>query len=357
MIAYAVKTTDQLTASEILQLRELFTEVFHKPFPEDVLRRKYSGSRLGYSFHSLMLDEDRIVGVFSAIPVRYRFFGKPVLFAPTADLMIAQPYRGPVKQLQTLGQGLFEKLKEAGAAFVFACLREEMKMVHQAVSRWRTVGKVFYYVAPLRLPYCAPAGRLIRWGLVGLHSLEDAGQALSPASYAPDQAGRRKRLPHTHSPRLQESAGAGKWPIEKINDRQFAQYRYHVFPAPYQTLSLAGGAAPVPEAGAVYTTELFYPLEGMPSGIRLGLLLDVWPLDRPTFDRAVAEIRRREPRLHFLAYQGRLPFRPREMFRVPARFEKKAWFVAGRILRDDLVDDRIFDISLWNINLSNGDLV
>ena len=88
-------------------------------------------------------------------------------------------------------------------------------MVHQAVSRWRTVGKVFYYVAPLRLPYCAPAGHFIRWGLVGLHSLEDVGQA--------------------------GDAGAGKWPIEKINDQQFAQYRYHVFPAPYQMLSLAGG--------------------------------------------------------------------------------------------------------------------
>ena len=291
-----------------------------------MLRRKYGGSCLGYSFHSLMLDGDRIVGAFSAIPVRYRFFGKTVLFAPTADLMIAQPYRGPVKQLQRLGQGLFEKLKEAGAAFVFACLREEMKMLHQGASRWRTVGKVFYYVAPLRLPHCAPAGQLIRWGLSGLHSLTAAASG-------------------------QQGAESGKWPIEKVNDEQFAQYRYNVVPAPYQTISFGD------DAGAVYTTECFYPIEGLPPDIRLGLLLDVWPLDRLTFDRAVTEIRRREPRLHFLAYQGRLPFRPREMFRVPARFEKKAWFVAGRILRDDLVDDRIFDISHWNINLSNGDLV
>lgn len=320
VVTYAVKTTDQLAAPEILQLRELFTEVFHKPFPEEVLRRKYGGSCLGYSFHSLMLDEGCIVGAFSAIPVRYHFFGQPLLFAPTADLMIARPYRGPVSQLQKLGQGLFTKLKEAGVGFVFACLREEMKMVHEVASGWRTVGKVFYYVAPLRLPYCAPAGALIRW------VLRLAGRA-------------------------QDRAGAGKWPIEKINDEQFAQYRYNVFPAPYQKLSLG------PEAGAVYATELFYPVEGVPPGIRLGLLLDVWPLDAPTFDRAVAEIRRREPRLHFLAYQGRLPFRPREMFRVPERFEKKAWFVAGRILRDDLLDDRIFDISHWNINLSNGDLV
>ena len=308
MLNYATKTTGQLSAAEIGQLGELFEAAFQRPFPEDILRRKYSGSCLGHSFHSLMYDDNRIVGAFSAIPARYRFFGKPVLFAPTADLMIAQSYRGPVKRLQILSQGLFDQLREAGIAFVFACLREEMKMVHQAVSQWRPVGKVFYYVAPIN----AAARMVLR---------------LAPAA-----------------------CGAGKWPIEKINDEQFRNYRYRIFPVSYKTVPLPGG-------GAVYTTELFYPIEGLPPRIRLGLLLDVWPLDASTFNCAVAEIRRREPRLHFLAYQGSLPFRPREMFRVPARFEKKVWFVAGRILRDDLVDERIFDIAHWNINLSNGDLV
>ena len=140
MVSYKVKTTGELTPDEIAQLRQLFTDVFHKPFPEDVFHRKYAASCLGHSFHSLMFDDDRLIGAFSAIPVRYRFFGRTVLLAPTADLMIAKEHRGPVKRLQVLGQGLFEALREAGIAFVFACLREEMKMVHVAVSRWRTVG-------------------------------------------------------------------------------------------------------------------------------------------------------------------------------------------------------------------------
>ena len=309
MIHYAVKTTSELTDSEIAQLRALFTDVFHRPFPEDVLRRKYSGSCLGHSFHSLMYDGDRVVGAFSAIPVRYCFFGKPLLFAPTADLMIAQSYRGPVKQLQTLGQGLFDQLRGAGIAFVFACLREEMAMVHQAVSRWRRVGKVFYYLAPTNV--------VVRRAL----RLAPRGGNETP-----------------------------KWPIEKINDEQFTAYRYGIFPAPYQTVALPGG-------GAIYTAKPFYPIEGLPPRVRFALLLDVWPLDRPTFDLAIAAIRRRETGLHVIAYQGRLPFLPREMFRVPERFEKKGWWLAGRILRDDLVDERVFDIAHWNINLSNGDLV
>ncbi len=313
MIRYAVKTTSELTDSEIAQLRELFTDVFHRPFPEDVLRRKYAGACLGHSFHSLMYDADRVVGAFSAIPVRYRFFGKPILFAPTADLMIAQRYRGPVKQLQTLGQGLFDKLRDAGIAFVFACLREEMAMVHQAVSRWRRIGKVFYYLAPANV-----VARCVLRVAAGI--------------------------------RGGTSADGAAWPIEKIDDDEFTAYRYGIFPAPYKTAAWAGGSG-------IYTAKPYYPIDGLPPRIRFALLLDVCPLDASSFDRAVAEIRRREPGLHVIAYQGRLPFRPREAFRVPERFEKKAWWLAGRILRNDLVDERIFDIANWNINLSNGDLV
>lgn len=311
MVEYQVKITSELTPDDIAQLRELYAGVFAKPFPEDVFQRKYAGSCLGYSFHSLMFDGGRLIGAFSAIPARYHFFGTEVLFAPTADLMIAKPYRGPVKRLQTLGQGLFAALRGAGIAFVFACLREEMKMVHVAASHWRAIGKVFYYAAPVNA--------LARWAL-------------------------RMRPGTRHAP------GAGKWPIEKINDEQFAKYRYGIFPVPYRTVTFPGGSA-------VYATEFFYPIEGVPPRLRLGLLLDVSPLEESCFNRAVAEVLRLEPRLHFLAYQGALPFRPREMFRVPERFEKKGWFLAGRILRDDLVDERVFDIAHWNINLSNGDLI
>jgi hypothetical protein len=53
---------------------------------------------------------------------------------------------------------------------------------------------------------------------------------------------------------------------------------------------------------------------------------------------------------------GSLP--PRIIQRpVPAKYEKRAWTLGGRILAPDLVDDRIFNIASWNINLSNGDLV
>jgi uncharacterized protein (TIGR03437 family) len=68
-------------------------------------------------------------------------------------------------------------------------------------------------------------------------------------------------------------------------------------------------------------------------------------------------IRKRQPELTVLAYQGILPFQARAVVRVPARYERQPWTLAGRILDPEKVDERIFDPQHWNINLSNGDLV
>jgi hypothetical protein len=45
------------------------------------------------------------------------------------------------------------------------------------------------------------------------------------------------------------------------------------------------------------------------------------------------------------------------MLRIPAKYERQAWTPAGRIPDPAQIDDRVFDMRRWNINLSNGDLV
>jgi len=77
----------------------------------------------------------------------------------------------------------------------------------------------------------------------------------------------------------------------------------------------------------------------MPPQLRTGILIDVTPLTKTNFDTAVRLIRDREPALSVLAFQG------------------QAWTLGGRILIPDQVDERIFELENWNINLSNGDMV
>jgi hypothetical protein len=319
---FQVRTTGELRPEEIAGLTRLFETVFAKPCPEDVFRRKFAGGGPGGSVHSLMFLGGELIGAFSAIPLRYRFFGRTLLFAITADLMIDPRHRGAISRVQRLAEGMYQRLAGDGVAFVFCCLREEIFQFHKAVSRWRAVGKVHYYAAPIRLPYLGPASSVVRASVRIWNRLSPGPAQLGDAAFE----------------------------IEKVNDAAFAAWRYGIFPSGYVTVALRGGTA-------VYATELYYPIAGVPPQVRLALLIDVAPLTQASFDEAVLTIRRREPGLTVLAYQGSLPFRPCEMIRIPEKYEKPSWTLAGRVLRPDQVDDRIFELRHWNINLSNGDLV
>jgi hypothetical protein len=57
-----------------------------------------------------------------------------------------------------------------------------------------------------------------------------------------------------------------------------------------------------------------------------------------------------------LLYVGRLPFRPGGCLRVPSRWEPRQIRLCGKVLRPEIVDERVFNIVNWNVNLSNFDV-
>jgi hypothetical protein len=309
---FQVRTTDQLEPAEITALAQLFEIVFEKPCPEDLFVRKFANNPTGRSVHSLMFLDGKLIGAFSAIPVPYRFFGQTLLFAITADLMIHPNHRGPVSRVQKLSSGLYDALVREGVAFVFCCLRDQVFQLHHALSGWQAIGKISYYAAP---SFALARAAVRAWN--------------QRAAKPPDAA----------------------YEIEKIADARFTDWRYRIFPTRYTTIRLPG------DATAIYATDLYYPISGIPPRLRTGILLDVSPLTKTNFDTAVRQIREREPNLSFVAYQGYLRFQPREMLRIPAKYEKQPWTLGGKVLIPGHVDARIFDLNNWNINLSNGDLV
>lgn len=320
---FQVRTTGELNPAEITALAQLFEIVFRKPCPEDLFVRKFARSPLGHSVHSLMFLEGQLIGAFSAIPLHYRFFGQSLLFAITADLMIHPDHRGPVSRVQKLGTGLYEALAREGVAFVFCCLRDEVFRLHRAISGWQAIGKVSYYAAPFQLPYLGPASGLARIAVRAWN----------------------RRAGHTTPP---HDTG---YEIEKIGDADFTAWRYGFFPTLYKTVAISGGAT------AIFATELYYPIAGIPRRLGTGILIDVYPLTKTNFDEAVRSIREQEPCLSILAYQGYLPFQPRDMLRIPPKYERQPWTLGGKVLIPGQVDERIFNLRNWNINLSNGDLV
>ena len=318
---FLVKTTADLTSADRRGLSNLFSEVFGKPFPETLFESKYMCSALGYSLHCLMMSNGSIVGAYSAVPIRYSFFGQHRTFAIAIDLMVATPFRGRLQHVRRMSDMLCEQLAARGLSFMFSCVREEMWLFHQVVSKWKFVGGLTYYFAPVRVFHGRRLATALRSGISIWNRLGSRELA----------------------------AAAPQRPIHKLNDDDFRRYRYGMFPIRYQQVQLTEGLV-------VYTTELFYPIPAL-SKLAVALIVDVDPPTPESLASAVDLIADRESTVEFVAYLGSLPFPPRNMLPVSKRLDKQHWVLAGRILRTDLVDDRIFDISNWSINLSNGDLV
>lgn len=67
------KTTPEITDAEIKQIYSLFFEVFGKHRDCHTFREEYSNTPFGYSYHSLLYnDNGQIVGFHSCMPFYYR---------------------------------------------------------------------------------------------------------------------------------------------------------------------------------------------------------------------------------------------------------------------------------------------
>ncbi len=316
-----VRVTTELPASDRARLCALFEQIFNRPFSEDMFFRKYGDAYSGTSLHCLARRDD-IAGAFSAVLFRYSFFGRSCVFATAIDLMLESTYRPNVALMKRMSEALYSRLAETGVAFVFSCVREEMMGFHKVVGGWRNIGQLSYYIAPVGGSMIPGTGAVLR----GLLKTINAVYGAKAIEVEREQ------------------------PIDKLNDELFRKYRYAFFPTEYHTVEVEGGHA-------IYASKLFWPLPGAPKGIRLGFLIDVWPSTRPVFDAVVREIARTDAAIDYLIYVGRLSFQPRLWWRVPERLQRPRYYLAGKILRPDLADERIYDMKNWNINLSNTDLV
>jgi hypothetical protein len=53
---------------------------------------------------------------------------------------------------------------------------------------------------------------------------------------------------------------------------------------------------------------------------------------------------------------GRLPFSPRPLLRVPAFMKPRRVYLCGKLLSPGALDDRVFNLDNWNVNISNFDV-
>ena len=310
------KTSIQLAESEKEQMLNLFEAVFDKKMTKDTFERKFFCTPKGYSYHSLMLHGEVIVGAFSAVPGWYKFFGKEKLFSLSVDTMIDSKYRGGghfMKMANLVHQGLIND----NIPFIFGFPNEHFYPAQKRLLKYEDIGELDYYALPLNI------GTVVR----KLKSFNGLSRGFCRF------ATRLCRIPKNSE---------AKYEIEKVIDNQFERHRYD---ESYSKMCLADGG------------ECIYRIYEEEGGIRTLYIIDVIPLNAGSLTRAVKQICRTAGNaVDIVIYVGKLPSRPAGLWKVPDSKKPRRIRMTGKILIPDAIDGSVFNINNWCVNISDFDV-
>lgn len=316
-----MKKTKDLSSEEIKQINSLFFRVFNKEKTEEKFNQQFMGTMMGYSYHGLMMESGNIIGAYTAIPFNYQYYGKRIVFALSVDTMIDENYRGNPFNLKKMAGLVYNALIIDGIPFVFGFPNDNVYLIRKKVLGWCDIGLLDIYVLPIKI------GAFFKKATL----LNPFSQA---ASYLANNIFWTNRQARPNERQID-------YPIEKINGPDFIQYRYD---RSYQLIK---------NNDHDYFVYKIYNEDRA----KAAYLIDVFPLQRCYLENAVKYIYETErSSIDFIIYLGKLSFAPRNMFRVPAKIAPRQIHMSGKILTAGLINDRIYDINNWNVNLSNFDV-
>ena len=313
------KKTTELSDNEINQFCSLYTTVFCKADKSiDSFKKEYMNSALGYSFHSLMFLDGELVGAHNEIPVHYIINGEKVIFCFGTDVMIKEGFRNffNLAKLVSLSE---KALKNDGIMFIFGFPNEKSYSVFNKAFKYRDIGCLNTYVLPYRIGGINPKFKFLNpFSIV-------AAKLMSSLSV------------------LRTNKQSNSYLIDKDREAQ-AKYRFQWFGGKYNIVS-------VEDFCFVYKIIL-------KDNIKTAFLLDLNVVNPQNLVQAIKYIIKKDSKnFDLLIYTGKLNFNAFPLIRVPKKLEPKKFKFHGKLIGSEQIDERIFSIENWNVNLLCYDLI
>lgn len=312
------KHTDQLTKDELEGIVTLFEEIFDKIRSKEFHLRQFTNNPLGYSYHSIIINEGKIVGVNTYVPVYYVMNGEKVLFANSIDSMVKKGYRDFFAYNDMVTKAYREMRKE-GVKFVYGYPNDNAYPVVIKSKLMKDIGRMNTYCLPIHIGGIKPS-------LSFLNPLTELISRLYVSLMGFLASSKNSNfLIYKH---------------ESYNDT-----RYQRGDADYSMAKLDNGLV------------VYYKIKEH-DGVRTAFLIDISEKSPKSFNMAVRHIlKNHRKNFDLLLYPGFLYFENTSMIRIPRKFEPKNFNFTGKILDKDVIGDEIWDIRNWDTNLSNYDLI
>ena len=319
-VTMVVKKTTELSEEEIYQINDLFNKTFQKD--QNYLRnkkdfeKKYLYNFFNFSFHGLMKDRNMIVGCYNIIPYEFTVFSEKKLFGQSVDTAIHPNYRGNIFNLKRLANAVYKEIKKHNIFFVYGLPNEKFYLVKQKVLGWRDIGKLEYYIYPNKVKRFF--GKFSIFAIF-FHILLKVYLKFKPSfdfEY--------------------------KFPVSKIYNENFHLGRYS---RDHKILS-----------NKKYKCIYKEVINKNYNNAKIVYILDVLPLEKKNIEDSVLQLLESIKDVDLIIYISNLKKIPKNLFKITNFFFKhRQIYVSGKILDSEKLKENIFDISNWNINLSNFD--
>lgn len=315
---FIVKKTNELTQIEKQQICDLFLEVFKKEKSLGDFDKQFLNTTKGYSYHSLMIVNNQIVGINTLIPYDYIYFGKKVFIALSVDTMTKIEHRA-LPNFTKMARMVYEEAKNDRVCFILGFPNDISYKIFKKMLKWKDIGRLDFYILPINI------GKIKKTLFL-----------LSPLSFIFSKIISLCTLFRKNDiQNIQNN-------IYKLDDKKFRLQRY----SDKEHKIIKSNDC-----------EIIYKLDNH-ENVDIAYILDVFPLNKNNLEKATTLlINKYNFKIDSIIYIGNINFKPINIFKVPLKFEPKNIYVSGLILDNEIVDDRIWSLENWNLNLSNMDVL
>lgn len=316
------KKTTELNETELLNIVTLFNTVFHQERTVEILLNQYTHNPFGTCYHTMMYENDVLVGHITGLPGYYNLNGKRLMVVNPIDLMIDEKHRG-LQGFMFLVKKAWSYYKEQGVQLIYNLPNNNSHPLFIKLKCTQNIGNLYTYVLPYRI-----GGIIKSLKVVNFLSISFSWIWVTVT----DWFASKKKLSFSVQ-RDYETF------LEKRYKRSDGKYSF----------------------GEVCGTKFVYKIMNY-EGKRTAFIIDIYEKSQKAFCGAVKYLLKNESKnFDLILYVGYLPFANPSLIRVPHKLEPKNFNFDGTILnKEGLTDDDIrlyYDINSWDINLSDDDVI
>ncbi len=318
MIQIVNKITGEISDNDFEQIVTGFNSVFSLNRPTYIAKNQYVQNPFGYSYHTIVYDDNKVIGHVAGVPSYYLKDGERFVLVDGVDAFLLKEYRDGeifIEQLNTF----FEYQKKQGVKMLIGFPDAKVMALYIKTRIYNKIGEMQTYILPYRIGGVKSSLRLFNWASVTFSWI------------------------YVYMTGLFASKKKIEYKIEKDSE-SFNSTRYKRMNGDYIVVK-------------DNDLEFFYKI--MPfNGVKAAFLIDVTGKSAKHFNDAIKFILKHNSKeFDIILYVGNLYFHNSGLIKVPHKFAPKQFNFIIKFFDKSYNNDMVKDIRNWDVNLATYDVI